>query len=246
MMKRLIRLWQRWCAARSFRSRLLISFLSFSILPVLVLTFYSYGRIANVAQENIDKLIDNNMKMVSRNLDVTLSAAERRSIDRHLPQVSLQMAARDRRWSGGAPAIYADPAARQPVLARSARRCVFAYPTPDGLRCGLHTTAEAEELPVARLKPLPCRLFPLVLLKVRGRTVLTASVGAVGAALSAPPEHRLACLRSDLPPLHVSCRDGIEEQFGGAFYRRLAARARRREATGGLPGQNGPVDIQER
>ena len=74
MMKRLIRLWQRWCAARSFRSRLLISFLSFSILPVLVLTFYSYGRIANVAQENIDKLIDNNMKMVSRNLDVTLSA----------------------------------------------------------------------------------------------------------------------------------------------------------------------------
>ena len=179
-------------------------------------------------------------------LDVTLSAAERRSIDRHLPQVSLQMAARDRRWSGGAPAIYADPAARQPVLARSARRCVFAYPTPDGLRCGLHTTAEAEGLPVARLKPLPCRLFPLVLLKARGRTVLTASVGAVGAALSAPPEQRLACLRSELPPLHVSCREAIEEQFGGAFYRRLAARARCRQATGSQPGQNGQVDIQER
>ena len=74
MMKRLLQSWQKWWARRSFRSRLLLSFLLFSIGPVLLLTFYSYGRIANVVQDNIDNLIDNNMAMISRNLDVTLSA----------------------------------------------------------------------------------------------------------------------------------------------------------------------------
>ncbi|MCE5343618.1 MAG: sensor histidine kinase [Eubacteriales bacterium] len=53
---------------------MLLSFLLFSILPVLVLTFYSYGRIATVVQDNIDQLIDNNMAMISRNLDITLSS----------------------------------------------------------------------------------------------------------------------------------------------------------------------------
>ncbi len=74
MIKRFIQPWRTWFAQRSFRSRLLLSFLVFSILPVLTLTFYSYGRIANVVQDNIDQLIENNMAMISRNLDVTLSA----------------------------------------------------------------------------------------------------------------------------------------------------------------------------
>lgn len=74
MVKRLSLPWRLWGAKRSFRSRLLLSFLTLAILPVLVLTFYSYGRIATVVQDNIDKLISNNMTMISRNLDVTLSA----------------------------------------------------------------------------------------------------------------------------------------------------------------------------
>ncbi len=63
----------RW-RFRSFRSRLLFSFLSLSLIPVMVLTFYSSSRIVGIAQENIDSLIGNNLEMISRNLSVTLAA----------------------------------------------------------------------------------------------------------------------------------------------------------------------------
>ena len=64
----------QWWRHRSFRSRLLLSFLSLSLIPVLVLTLYSSSRIVNIAQENIDQLIDNNLEMISRNLNVILAA----------------------------------------------------------------------------------------------------------------------------------------------------------------------------
>jgi two-component system sensor histidine kinase YesM len=64
----------KWRQHRSFRSRLLLSFLSLSLIPVVVLTFYSSSRIVNIAQENIDQLIGNNLEMISRNLNVTLAA----------------------------------------------------------------------------------------------------------------------------------------------------------------------------
>ena len=67
-------LWSRWSRARSFRSRLLLSFLVFSFLPVLVLSFFMYERVISVTQANIDELVSSNMEMISRNLDVTLSS----------------------------------------------------------------------------------------------------------------------------------------------------------------------------
>lgn len=63
-----------WWRHRSFRSRLLLSFLALSLIPVLLLTLYSSSRIVSIAQENIDRLIDNNLEMISRNLNVTLAA----------------------------------------------------------------------------------------------------------------------------------------------------------------------------
>jgi hypothetical protein len=111
---------------------------------------------------------------------------------------------------------------------RPGRRCVFAYPSEEGLRCGLHTAADTLGLPLAAIKPSPCRLFPLVVLEHGGRTILTASYGDVSAALGGPPEHRLACLAlPDAPRLYESCRDALEETFGAPFYRRLTARVRR-------------------
>lgn len=173
-------------------------------------------------------------------LDVSPTAAERRAIGRHLPRVAALMAVRDGRWRAGAPPLYAgDP--RRPVLARPGRRCVFAFVGEGGLRCSLHDTAERSGLPVAALKPSPCRLFPLALLEHGGRTILTASLGPVGAFLGAPPEKALACLppgASDLPPLYVSCREAIEELYGRPFYRRLARLAERR-LTGDAPPRAG-------
>ncbi len=161
---------------------------------------------------------------------VPLTARERRAIVRHLPAVAEVMAARDPRWRDGPPDVFADPR----TLARSHRRCVFAYPSADGLRCGLHTTAETRGIPLAQVKPSPCRLFPLALLQLGSRTILTASVQHVSAALGGPPERALRCLEpesaeaSDVPPLYVSCRETIEAEWGAAFYRRLGALARAR------------------
>ena len=45
-----------WWRHRSFRSRLLLSFLALSLIPVLLLTLYSSSRIVSIAQENIDRL----------------------------------------------------------------------------------------------------------------------------------------------------------------------------------------------
>jgi hypothetical protein len=161
-------------------------------------------------------------------IEVPLTGAEARAITRGLPAVASTMAARDRRWSRGIPVVF--DASRH--LLRPGRRCVFAYPSPSGLRCGLHTAAEEHGLPVESLKPSPCRLFPLVVLEYGGRTVLTASYGDVSAALGGPPEHRLACLGlRDAPPLFESCRRPIEGMFGGAFYRKVARRARGSAAT---------------
>jgi hypothetical protein len=151
-------------------------------------------------------------------IEVPLTAAEQRAISRRLPLIASTMAGRDRRWARGIPVVF--DADRH--LMRPGRRCVFAYPSPEGLRCGLHTAAEEEGLPVRSIKPSPCRLFPLVLLEHGGRRILTASYGDVSAGLGGPPEHRLACLAlRDAPRLFESCRGAIEELFGPAFYRRL-------------------------
>jgi hypothetical protein len=152
-------------------------------------------------------------------IEVPLTGAEKRAITRQLPLIASTMAGRDRRWSRGFPVVF--DAERQ--LTRPGRRCVFAYPSPEGLRCGLHTAAEEAGLPVASIKPSPCRLFPLVVLEHGGRQILTASYGDVSAGLGGPPEHRLACLAlRTAPRLFESCRGAIEEVFGAAFYRRLA------------------------
>ena len=157
-------------------------------------------------------------------IEVPLTGAERRAIERRLPLITRTLAGRDRRWRDGVPDVFDDT--RQ--LTRPGRRCVFAYPSADGLRCGLHTAADEAGLPVASIKPSPCRLFPLVLLEQGGRRILTASYGEVAAGLGGPPEHRLACLvLRDAPRMFESCRGTIEETFGAAFYRRLAARAGR-------------------
>jgi hypothetical protein len=157
-------------------------------------------------------------------IDVPLTGAEQRAIRRRLPLVAETLRGRDARWARGMPEVF--DAGRH--LTRPGRRCVFAYPSPDGLRCGLHTAAEEAALPVASLKPSPCRLFPLVLLEHGGRRILTASYGDVSAGLGGPPEHRLACLAlRTAPRLYESCRGAIEESFGAGFYRRLAIRLER-------------------
>ena len=67
---------RRGLGRRSFRSILLVALCAVSIVPLICLSFVSYARIGSVMQSSIDDLIDNNLAMAARNLDVVLGSYE--------------------------------------------------------------------------------------------------------------------------------------------------------------------------
>lgn len=153
-------------------------------------------------------------------LEVTLMASERDAINAAAPEIAAVMTD-DPRWATP-PALFDGAALRRP-----GGRCVLACDTPDGLRCSLHAVAEGRGAPLAELKPLPCRLFPLVVVDLGdGRRLLTALHRRTTKHLGAPPTSRLPCL-GDGPPLYVSERETITAVFGADVWAALDRRARR-------------------
>lgn len=156
-------------------------------------------------------------------LEVTLMASEAAAITAAVPEITAVMAD-DPRWTGpdGPPDLFDGPALRRP-----GGRCALARDTPEGLRCALHAVAEARGAALAELKPLPCRLFPLVVVDLGdGRRLLTALHRRTTRHLSAPPTGRLPCL-GEGPPLYVSERETLEAVFGADVWAALDRRARR-------------------
>src|SRR5258705_2391870 len=97
-------------------------------------------------------------------IDVSLSPRERRSLERAAPRIAAFLAPRDPRWAAGAPPLFGEvDADGGATLRRAGGRCVFAVPGERGLRCGLHLLEDRERRPRGSLKPIPCRLFPLIL-----------------------------------------------------------------------------------
>jgi hypothetical protein len=133
-------------------------------------------------------------------LDVAVTAAERAAISAAAPGVD-------------------DPFDGE-VLRKRHRRCVFAEPGPDGLRCGLHGLRTPDGRPV---KPLPCRLFPLAIVDLGdGSRLLTAVHRTTASRLATRPARAFPCL-GDGPPLYVSERDTIEGVFGKRVWSRIDA-----------------------
>jgi hypothetical protein len=152
-------------------------------------------------------------------LEMTPTPEERAAIDGALPEIAAFMAPRDPRWAAGAPAIYEGDALRRAkdgAKGRTGARCIFAAEGPDGLSCGLHSLEDATKRPRGTLKPLPCRLFPLVLVEVDdGNTLLSAIHRNTARLAGSRPARAFPCIgAAGAPTVAESCADTITDLWG--------------------------------
>jgi hypothetical protein len=152
-------------------------------------------------------------KSCCADLDVTLTPNERDAITPALPEVATWMTGRDPRWADGTPAIFDGDTLRRP-----SKRCVFAAQGPEGLACALHVVEDASGRPRGTLKPMPCRLFPLVLVDLgEGRVLLSAVTRRTARHVGLPSATSFPCLRGDTTrdiPLVESVEDTLVELWG--------------------------------
>lgn len=143
---------------------------------------------------------------------------ERAAIAADLPGIAEEMSG-DPRWASPPAWLDGD------VLARPGRRCVFALRTEDGLACGLHRREDRLNLPHGTLKPLPCRLFPLVLVDIEdGRTLLSAIHRRTATLAGSRPARAFPCLGLDgAPSLAAASADTLRALFGAKSTRAVLA-----------------------
>jgi hypothetical protein len=127
-------------------------------------------------------------------------------------------------------------------LAKEEGRCAFSYRDGGGqLRCGIHSLALEQGIPVPSIKPLACVLFPIVIYRFEnGETLLTATSHETASLFGREKDSELPCLRMQQgDPMFVECRMAIEAGFGESFYQRLVLAAHQ---FGAKPGpQSGPT-----
>jgi hypothetical protein len=152
-------------------------------------------------------------------IEVSLAPDERRAIERALPRLAPFFSRRDPRWRARLPDWHIGDA-----LARPEGRCVFAVEHARGLRCGLQLAEHALSPAPGALKPLPCWLFPLVIVDVgEGARLLTAVHRHTRSLLDTYPPRAFPCLREDpaRPPLVDAMRATLESFVGLAAFRRI-------------------------
>jgi len=155
-------------------------------------------------------------------LDVELSAAEHAAITAALPSLRTELADRDPRWADALE--WSDGA----VLARPEGRCVFAAPAPPGFGCALHAAEDRRGLPRGALKPMPCRLFPLVVVDLGEPTLLlTALHRSTGRHLGLPARPFPCLSGDDTVRLADSAHDTLAELWGARTAGRIRRAVRR-------------------
>lgn len=164
-------------------------------------------------------------------LDVALTGAEVNRLRRHTRRLGAWLAHREPRLearlpeppaaSGGPPFWLAPDGGH---LTRPARRCVFSRLDSQGrIRCHLHAYARARGLDLAVVQPLPCRLFPLVLVALpTGGVLLTTLYGRTSRLVGTLPVSRFPCLSDPtLPEATRSLARELDWLFGRGFARAL-------------------------
>ncbi len=149
-------------------------------------------------------------------LDVEVTPGEAGRITEALPLVAAWMKPRDARWQGGVPETMDGATLRRP-----GRRCVFAASNAEGLTCSLHAIEDETGRPRGALKPMPCRLFPIVVVDLGDNHVLltalarhTSALAGGGGAAAFP------CLRGEAGPTLVeSAADTLVELWSRATAR---------------------------
>jgi len=158
-------------------------------------------------------------------LEVAPTAEERAAIEAALPEIASFLRDRDPRW--------ATPRApfRDDALDRPGRRCVFALPPGagdgEGLSCGLHALEDATGRPRGALKPLPCRLFPLVLVDTEdGRTLITAVAPKTWRLAASRPARAFPCIGlAGAPTVAEACVETISTLYGPKAAKKSAEAA---------------------
>lgn len=152
-------------------------------------------------------------------LDVGIAPEEEEAIDASILSIAAQMTG-DPRWTGPVPR-WRDAG----VLTRPGRRCIFARLEPTGLQCGLHRTEDAAGLPRGALKPLPCRLFPLALIDLGDRRLLTAVHRSTARFLASGSARRFPCVGVGTRALARAEWKTLAELFGARAGERIARAA---------------------
>lgn len=151
-------------------------------------------------------------------LDVTLTPGERAAVTDALPAIAAWMAPRDARWRDDAPETLDGDTLRRP-----GGRCVFAAAGPTGLACALHAMEDAAKRPRGTWKPMPCRLFPLIVIDLGEENLLLSAVTRRTAGpMGLPPARMFPCLRGDTTTtttLVHSVGDTLAELWGEATAR---------------------------
>ncbi|MDP2314709.1 MAG: hypothetical protein Q8P41_17530 [Pseudomonadota bacterium] len=158
-----------------------------------------------------------NARSCCADLELTPTEPERAALDAALPEIAAFLAPRDERWEHGAPALYDGDALRRP-----GRRCVFAVMGAEGLHCGLHALEDATARPRGSIKPLACRLFPLVLVEVDEDTTLLSAIHRNTARLAGSrPARAFPCIGAEgSPTVAESCADTITALWGAKAAKR--------------------------
>ena len=166
-------------------------------------------------------------------LDVEPSASEAAAIDAALPEVAAFLATRDPRWSAGAP-----PWLERGVFTRPGGSCVFATPAASGFSCGLHALEAVTDRARGTLKPMPCRLFPLVVVDLGDDTILLTAVHGSTARYTGLPARRFPCLVGGEPTTLARAAEAtLAELWGAPTARRIlrAVGSRPRPPSGDAP-----------
>lgn len=169
-------------------------------------------------------------------LDVALSPAEVNRLRRHSRRLGGWLARREPRLgvaqgprgaAGQRPFwLAADGAhlARPTDPAGGGARCVFSRLDRQGrIRCHLHGYARAQAIELAVVQPLPCRLFPLVLVSLpTAGVLLTVLSGSTSRLVGTLPAPRFPCLADpNLPEATRSLAPELDWLFGRGFARAL-------------------------
>lgn len=160
-------------------------------------------------------------------LDVALIGAEINRLRRHTRRLHLWLARREPRIADlpkeeeGRPFWLADDCAH---LTRPGGRCVFSAMDRRGrIRCHLHRYAKAHDLERQAVQPLPCRLFPLILVELpTGGVALTTLHRRTTRLVGTFPVSRFPCLSDPTHgPLRRALAKDLDWLFGKGFAREL-------------------------
>lgn len=148
-------------------------------------------------------------------LQVSVSPTEQARIEAAMPEIRAQLAD-DPRWAGEVEPFV------DGTLTRPGRRCVFARRTATGLSCALHELEDASGRARGALKPMPCRLFPLVVVEMdEGRFFLTAIHRRTAKLSGSRPASAFPCIGQSEQTLAAGCADILEGLWGKRSARRV-------------------------